>query len=585
MKRITALHFIVLVLLSFLFFPGCTGDKPADTSDEEPIIVRSRLRSNPDKLNPILTTKSHSLQIVNMIFPSLLNYDPTTNELSPMLAKARPEMELITEGPYKGGAAYTYEILDEAVWDNGKPVLASDYLFTLKALFTPKIGADAYQGLLIFIRDFKIDPDNPKRFTVYTDRTFRSEPGSGFYVYPEHAYDSTGIMRKFAFTDLTDPEKRDALADNPDIIAFRTAFNTYGSNDETLIESCGAYRVVEWEHDRHVIIEKKENWWGDKLVDQYPLLAAYPDEIIFKVMKDNVAAITAMKDGQLDIIADLPTPAYKEFQQSEAAKDINFHAAERMAYMYVGMNSRRPFLNDKRVRRALAHLTDVDEIIETVQQGMAVPSISPYPANASYNNKSLPRILFDVEKAKSLLQEAGWKDSDGDGIVDKVIDGKKTDMTIGVTITSSEVSTNILAIITEDAKKAGVNYTPNIVTAQVLFGEVLPTRNFDAYMLASIFDLDLYDPGQLWHTSSDTPSGGNRVGFGDSKSDAIIDEIRTTTDEAHRKDLYFELQDIIYEEQPIIFLYKPLHRIVIHKKFKHATTTLRSPGYLENTFH
>ena len=119
MKNNLTLICLVTLLLSFLFAPGCTNDRNT-TTDEEPLIVRSRLRADPGKLNPLLTTKAYALQITDILFPALLRFDPNTYELSPMLAKSRPTKTLITEGPYKGGAAYTYEILEEAKWDNAK---------------------------------------------------------------------------------------------------------------------------------------------------------------------------------------------------------------------------------------------------------------------------------------------------------------------------------------------------------------------------------------------------------------------------------------------------------------------------------
>ena len=582
MKKNTTLTCLLVTLALFLFAPSCTNDNNNSTEDE-PITVRSRLRADPGKLNPLLTTKSYALQITDIIFPTLLRFDPTTGELSPVLAKSRPSVEPITEGPYKGGAAYTYEILEEAQWDNGQPVLASDYLFTLKALFNPEVRADVYRGVLGFIKNLDIDPDNPKKFTVYTDQLFRSEASTGLFVYPEHAYDSTGLMRQVELTDLTDPARRESLKENAAIAEFAKKFNSTGSPDE-VTESCGAYRVVEWETGQRIVLEKKENWWGDKLVDQYPLLAANPKEIIYKVIPDHVAAITAMKDDQLDVTGKIPSSLFKEFRASDAAGKFNFHTPEQMAFMYLGLNTRRPHLNDKRVRRALAHLTDVNEIIQTVQQGLAVPTVGPFPPKAAYFNKDLQPIPFDIDKAKALLAEAGWQDSDNDGVLDKLINGKKTPLELTFTITpNNEVSGNITTIVKEDARKAGVVINAAPTPPNKLF-ENLGTRDFDAYMLASGFDLDLYDPGQFWHTSSDTPSGSNRVGFGNSETDAMIDEIRNTNDEGRRTELYGKLQEIIYDEQPFIFLYAPQDRIVISKKFKNATTTLVSPGYMENHF-
>lgn len=588
MKKIFSTFKLVITLLFFFFISACTSDKKVDgtttTVEEAPIIVRSRLRGEPDKLSPVLTTKSPSLQVVNIVFPMLLTYDPETYVLSPVLAKSRPEKEFLTEGPYKGGVAYTYELHEEAVWDDGKPVLASDYIFSLKATFNPLVKANAYQGILNAIKDVKIDPTNPKRFTVYCTQTFRTEFVSGFYVYPEHVYDPEKLMQNFEFTDLTDPAKNKTLTEDATIKKFADFFNAQGSPG-TLIESCGPYKVVEWETGQRIVLEKKKDWWGDKLADKFPMLKVYPEEIIFSPIPDDMATVTAIKGGQIDAAGKINAGMFKEFQESEAGAKFEFNAAPTLLYNYMGLNGKRPFFTDKRVRRAMAHLTDVKGLIESIQLGMATPISSPFPMNADYVDQNLPLIPFDVEKAKALLAEAGWTDTDGDGIIDKVIKGKKIPFQIKIVITDSEVSKNNVATLQEDAIKAGVSIEPDIVTASQLFRERLPQRDFDAYLLASGFDLDLTDPIQFWHTSSDTPSGGNRFGFGNSETDAIIDELRQTNDDVRRKELYFQLQKIIYDEQPIVLLNAPKDRIIISKEFKNAKPTLRTPGYTESLFH
>lgn len=586
MKKAPSLLLFVITLFFFVSFSACTND-PADKKDvkEEaaPKIVRSRLRAEPKQISPILTTKSHELQVANHVFPTLLNFHPETYELSPVLVKSRPEKKLLNEGPYKGGVSYTYEILDEAVWDNGKPVLASDYLFSMKALFNPNVKANAYQGVLNPLKEVTLDPTNPKRFTVILDQAFRSESSSGFYLYPEHAYDPEGIMKNFELKDLTDAAQSKKLAADPEIIKFAEFFNKQGAIG-TVIESCGPYKVAEWETGVHLILEKKKDWWGDKITDKYPLLKTYPNEIIFKSIPDDMATITAMKAGQIDVTARMNPSMFLEFKESESGKAFDFLTPNFPFFSYMGLNSKRPHLADKRVRRALAHLTDVDEIIKTVQKGMAVRYAVPFPTNADYMDKTLQPIPFDVEKAKALLAEAGWKDSDGDGIVDKVINGKKTPLVVNILIVDSEVSKNNTAIIKGDAIKAGVSVEPKIVTRGQLF-EGLAARDFDAFTLASSFDLDLYDPFQLWHTSSDNPSGGNRSGFGNAESDAVIEELRKTDDDNRRKELYIKLQRMIYDEQTWICLYAPQDKMILNNKFKNTKTTLRTPGYTESLFH
>jgi peptide/nickel transport system substrate-binding protein len=589
MKRTISFLPFVITLLVFIFLSGCSSEpKQAVTTPEEvaPKIVRSRLRAEPDKLSPILTVKGHALQVADILFPMLVNFDPVTYKLEPVLTKSRAEKQIITDGPHKGGVAYTYEILEEAVWDDGKPVTGKDYLFTIKAVFNPNVKATAYQSGLSAIQEIQIDPSNPKRFTVFCNSPFRTEFVSGFYVYPEHIYDPESLMQKFELADLKNTAQTKKLQENADIKKLADFFNAQGSPG-TIIESCGPYKLVQWETGQNIVLEKKKNWWGDKLVDKYPMLKAYPDEIIFSPIQDDMAAITAMKGGQIDVAGSINAGMFLEFKNSDAAQAFNFHIVESLKFNYMGLNTKRPQLADKKVRRALAHLVDVDELIKTTQSGMAQPITSPFPQykEATYVDHSLPRIPFDIEKAKALLAEAGWADSDKDGVADKVINGKKVPLTIKVMITDSEVSKNNVAIIKDGASKAGVQIEADIVTPEILMGERLPKRDFDAFLLASGFDLDMMNPHQFWHTASDTPSGQNRYGFGNSESDAIIDELRNTTDEVRRKALYAQIQKIIYDEQPIILLNAPKERIIIRNSFKNAKVGLRSPGYTETLFY
>ena len=109
------------------------------------------------------------------------------------------------------------------------------------------------------------------------------------------------------------------------------------------------------------------------------------------------------------------------------------------------------------------------------------------------------------------------------------------------------------------------------------------TKDFEIYVGASGLDLALTDLKQQFHTVNDVPGGTNRMGFGNEKTDALIDEIRETLDETKRNQLYKEIQKIIYDQQPAIYLFTPLERLAIHKRFE-AKTSGKRPTYHVNTF-
>ena len=588
MKRLSY-YLLPVFLLSILFYlPSCTSDKSADGVDKEegPFVVTARLRGEPDRLNPVQTYTAQTIQVCHKLFPSLLQPDPFTLELVPMLAKEKPTLEALQEGEYDGDAThkYTFEILDEAVWDNGQPVLASDYLFTLKSIFNPYSAyAVGYKGALHFIKDMKVDDDNPKKFTVYIKGTFRSAEGSGLFILPEHVYDSLGLMKDIALKDLTDPAKGEELAENEQLKDFGEAFSSVKFHRE-VVESCGPYKLASWTPEQELILEKKENWWGDALADKYPMLTANPDKLVYKIMPDDAATIAALKGGELDVAAKLSPTGFLDFKNSTLAEDFNFYNPDIPLVMYMGLNTKKPKLADKRVRRAIAHLTDVDKIMQVIQQGFATPAISTVDKGASYFNKNLERILLDVDKAKTLLEEAGWKDSNGDGVVDKMIDGKREELVVQILNTGSATSKPLISIISEEAIKAGVKVESRLVDGRSIFNEAMAKRDFDAWVSGFSYDTDDYDPYSYWHTSADTPRGRNRFGFGNAATDKIIEEIRSTEDSDRRADLYMQFQEIVYDEQPCVFLYYTRDRIVTTKRLKDIQPSYRSPNYFENYF-
>ena len=130
-SKAVILTFVSFILLSFL---AC---KNASDQTELNNDLTIRIANEPDNLNPIFSRSLYATPIENLILLPLAEYDPFTLELSPLLVKDLAVIEKVTEGPYKGGKRYKYEMREEAVWSDGTPVSALDYEFTLKIVFNP----------------------------------------------------------------------------------------------------------------------------------------------------------------------------------------------------------------------------------------------------------------------------------------------------------------------------------------------------------------------------------------------------------------------------------------------------------------
>ena len=589
LKNLSSLAWIFLLLLTVLALDACRTD-PKPATDEVvatgPVIISSRLRGDPDMLNPYRTASSVSRYVYRNIFPTLVNYDPKTSEMSPVLAKSLPIFEDITEGEWAGGKAYTYEIHDEAVWDNGSPVQASDYIFTLKVVNNPKVTGitAAYRNILGFIREVKVDATNPRKFTVYTDKPYLDAIAStGAWIYPEYAYDPKGLMKDFSLKELSDVKAASALADKDGRLAeFAEEFMSMKfAQDKDFITNCGAYELAEWLPSQQITLKKKKNWWGEKLMDKYPQLSAYPDELIYKIVPDQNAAIALAKEGNVDIVASIPVNAYLELKDNQLIKDqYNFFTPPTYLYNYIGLNGALPKLREKEVRQALAHLLDAQGISTNVHRGMAKPLTGPMDFY-EYGDKTIQPVAFDIEKAKTLLKNNNWKDSDGNGILDKVIDGKKEELDFQYYITPGNTVANSIALyFKEAAKKAGVNI--RISTKEFnLLRQDFRTGDFEMYSGAHGLQPGYFDPYQHWHSESRS----NYFSFGDEKSDALIVKLRESKDINARLEMYKEFQRLLYDAQPVLFVNSGSERILIHKKIKNGFGSILSPGYFENYFH
>ena len=254
-----------------------------------------------------------------------------------------------------------------------------------------------------------------------------------------------------------------------------------------------------------------------------------------------------------------------------------------MRCYYIAINNSKPELADPDVRRALAKLVDVPKLIEILEGGLGRQSASAFNEKKPYYNDDLTLIQYDIEGARKILSEKGWADTNQDGSVDKIINGKAVEMDLDIYITGSPLSKNIALLLQQSAKEVGI--TINIITKKFaqISSEHIAKRDYDLTPLVLGQDLFLDDPYSTWHSDNDAPNKGNLAAYRSEKTDEIIDNIITTKDESERVNLYKELQQVMYDDQPVIFLYNPKEKLILSKKWK-GSTTLKRPGYFAGEF-
>ncbi|TNE49825.1 MAG: hypothetical protein EP344_17770 [Bacteroidetes bacterium] len=581
---------LLLAAMTLLLFQAACGSDAESACGKVEFrkenTVTVRMEAAATSLNPILPGPGYNRYAAANIFQTLANVEPKTLEMVPILIKKIPEVYTMAEGPYQGLLAYDFEIYDEAKWDDGSPVTANDFLFSLKIIHHPSLPLGEWLGYFEYLKTVEADPNNPKKFTAYFTEYYilALETLCQFPIYPAYRYDPDGVLSNVPLADLRDPIKAQQLVKaNPALAAWADDFQSARfANDKTAISGSGPYQVESFDVDQGVVFVKKANWWGDALVDDNPYLAAWPDKIIYRFVKDEAPAESLIRKGELDVVPALSPAKFLELK-SDACLGLRygFELVGANSYGRLMVNMQKPGLADKEVRQALAHAIDYNYLLHTVWQGMAERCVSPAnPAKPFYARDLVP-YPYDIQKAEDLLAAAGWTDTNGDGTADKTIDGQRVELNLNMMVAgASEISSQAAKSIQATARNAGIGL--NIVDEDIrVISQKTRQGDYDLAITGATLFPGLLEMYQTFHSKS--IGAGNRYGFSNPEMDRLIEAIRTEPDEARRNVLYIQAQTILYDELPEIFLYAPQQRLVANKRFDYVLSPNR-PGYYEGYF-
>ena len=230
---------------------------------------------------------------------------------------------------------------------------------------------------------------------------------------------------------------------------------------------------------------------------------------------------------------------------------------------------------DKRVRRALAMLTDREAFVENLWYGLGRVVSGNFFIDTPEYDKSIEPLLFDPGAAVKLLEEAGWSDHDGDGVIDREGIPFRFEFTFSSGSTTGE---QLATILQENLKKVGIEMTIRQLE-WALFTQLLDDRAFDAVTLGWRLPV-LADPYQVWH-SSQADKGSNFVGFVNEEADRIIVDARSEFDREKRSAMYRRFHRILHEEQPYTFLFSRDSLVALDKRFENVKVYPLGPDSTE----
>jgi peptide/nickel transport system substrate-binding protein len=457
------------------------------------------------------------------VFEPLMEYDFDDVHLKPLLAQS---CEVSPDG-----LQITYKLRDDIHFSDGVPITADDVLFTYKTIINPLIDAADIAQQFIEVKDVEKIDSKTVRF-IFHRPYFKALEISSLWtigVFPKHIY------------DFNDPQQFNHRISNP-----------VGS---------GPYVFESWDSGEKAVFTRNENYWNS---------AAMPKikKRIYKFIVNDKARIQAIRSGSVDMMIPAPEQYVDAVKDEQFTKDFKCLAywCPGTPFFFIGWNAERPFFADKNVRLAMTQMIDRKAIIEHLLKKSGREITGPFYIYGPENDPNIEPWPYDIQNANKLLDEAGWKDTDGDGIRDKNGIPFRFKFSYSADYVLYQ---NIANVLKDSAAKVGIELIPEPVEWSILITN-LPDHKFDAVIMGWGGDI-VQDQYQLFHSSQTINRGSNYVNFKNAQADELLEQIRQTIDEPKRIELSRKLHRLLHDEQPYTFLFtRPTYRIV-HPRFENVT--------------
>jgi peptide/nickel transport system substrate-binding protein len=451
-------------------------------------------------LIPVLATDNASHSISGLIFNGLVKYDRDLNIVGDLA-----ESWDIS----KDGLVITFHLRKGIRWHDGQPFTAEDVLFTYRLTIDPKTPT-AYAG--DFLKVKKAEVLDSHTFRVTYDKPFAPALMSwGSSVMPRHLLEGTDVTKS-------------PLARHP--------------------IGTGPYRFKEWKTGQKIVLVYNPDYFEGR-----PFL----DGRVMRIIPDMATMFLELRARGIDQMGLTPLQYTRQTENPYFRNHFRKYRYLSFSYTYLGFNLQNPMFADRKVRQALACAVNKEELIDGVLLGLGKEASGPFKPGTWQYNADVKRYPYNPKKALGLLAEAGWRDTDGDGILDRK--GQRFEFELLVN-QGNEVRAKTAEIVQRRLAEVGISVKIRVIEWAAFIKEFINKRRFDAVILGWTIpmDPDLYD---VWHSSKTGPSELNFISYKNEEVDILLERGRSTFDRAERKRCYDRIQEIMAEDQPYIFLYVP----------------------------
>jgi peptide/nickel transport system substrate-binding protein len=460
---------------------------------------------------PNITGDSASHEIASFIYNGLVKYDKDYNIVGDLAESWEISPDELS---------ITFHLRKGVRWHDGVEFTAEDVLFTYRLMIDPRTPTP-YSGDFLLVKSAQV-------LGRYTFRVTYPKPFApalmswGMWILPKHLLEGKDVRES--------PLNRHPVGTGP-------------------------YLFREWKTGEMILLEANPDYFEGR---------PYIQRILYRIIPDSATLFLELKAGGVDWTSLSPLQYTRQTGDAGFQKQFRKYSYLANAYTYLGFNLKDPRFADVRVRQALAYAIDKQEIIKVVLLGLGEEATGPYKPDTWVYNPRVKRYPYDPERARSLLAQAGWKDTDGDGILDK--EGRPFRFTI-LTNQGNEQRKMTAEIIQKRLSQIGIQVDIRIAEWASFINYFIKNRRFETVILGWTTgqDPDLYD---IWHSSKTLPDEFNFISYRNPQVDKLMVQGRHTFDRRVRKACYDRIQEILAEECPYIFLYVPYSLSVIHARFK-----------------
>ena len=491
------------------------------------------------RLTPLVSSDVYQTWIELLVMEQLGQRNPNTLEVEPKLAESWQISE--------DGLTMTFRLRDGLRFSDGQPLTASDVKFTFDWIQNPEVQAERARSYLDKLKAVEVIDPRTVRFTF-------TEP----YFLNFETVALTSIMPRHFYEQYTPTQYNESIG---------------------LLMGSGAYMLENptgWTPAQDVTLVRNPRYWGKK---------GTFDRMVFKQIQEEAAQTVMLRNGELDRYAATPDTfdGLKADPAVSALTEAFAYDTPFGGYTYIGWNQEKrvsgspepTIFADARVRRAMTMMTDRQRLADELYRGYASVADGPFAPTSPQSDPSIEPWPHDIEAARELLAEAGWKDANGDGVIENA-QGQPLRFKL-MYPGGNEFTEKIVLALQDNFAEGGVLMEPERTDWPVLV-ERLKSSDFEAATLgwSSVVESDPY---QIFSSAQAIPGGDNRTGYRSEPLDKAIESARVTMDKDARMKKWHEVHQILHEDQPYTFLLNRQALRLFNKRVRNVETSALGLNY------